>query len=75
VGHLFHLHPDTEVVALCENLADRHADARRLLPNLKATYTEFDAMLEHGLDAVYIVNFPYEHVPLILKAFEAVGNQ
>ena len=71
VGHLFHLHPDAEVVALCEILADRHAGARRLLPNLEATYTEFDAMLEHGLDAVYVANFPYEHVPLILKALEA----
>lgn len=36
-----------------------------------ATYTEFDKMLEHDLDAVTLANYCHEHAPLAVKALHA----
>jgi predicted dehydrogenase len=74
VAHLFHLHPDADVVALCDLVPERCEEARTLLPDLEDCYTEFDALLEHDLDTVLIANRPWDHVPLVIKALEAGKN-
>lgn len=71
VGRLFDMHPDAAVTALCDRAVERHDRAREMLPHLDLVTTEFDELLDAGIQAVYIANYPTDHVPLALKALEA----
>lgn len=63
------LYNDAEIVAVCDK-------DQRLLQRAKdklgdvALYTDFDAMLEHGLDAVYLANYFPEHAPYAIRALK-----
>jgi len=71
VGRLFDMHPDAVVTAFCDRSTDRHDLVREMLPNLETVTTEFDDLLSANIDAVYIANYPTDHVPLALKALDA----
>ena len=72
VAHLYHLHPDCDVVALADPVPERcERVGQSLLPSLEATYPDLDSMLEHDLDVVFVANYPWEHVPLVIRCLEA----
>lgn len=58
-----------ELVAVCDSWQERLADVGRDLG--VATYTDFDALLHHDLDAVVLANYFHQHAPLAVKALEA----
>lgn len=58
-----------ELVALCDRWEDQ---LRRVAPELGATpYTDYDAFLEHDMDAVVLANYFHEHSPFAIKALAA----
>lgn len=58
-----------ELVALCDTREDR---LRAIGEELGvATYTDFDAFLGHGMDAVVLANYFHQHAPLAVKAMRA----
>ena len=60
-----------DVVAVCDRDPAKLADAKEKLGHDVATYTDFDAMLEHpGIEAVFLCNFFHEHAPYAIKALE-----
>lgn len=58
-----------QLVALCDTWKER------LIPLGKqlgvATYTDFDAFLQHDMDAVILANYFNEHAPFAIRALEA----
>ena len=71
VGHLFDLHPEAVVVALCEKDPQRMQRGAALLPNLEARYADYGAFLEHDLDVVLVANEATAHVPYVIRALES----
>ncbi len=71
VGHLFDLHPHAVVVALCDSSPERLNAGRQRLPNLEATYADFDAFLGHRMEVVIMANDATAHAPYAIKALEA----
>ena len=60
-----------DVVAVCDRDPAKLADAKEKLGYDVATYTDFDAMLQHpGIEAVFLCNFFHEHAPYAIKALE-----
>jgi predicted dehydrogenase len=59
-----------DVVAVCDADEERLASACRELRGVTA-YREFDAMLEHDLDAVVLANHFDEHAPFAVQALDA----
>ncbi len=60
-----------EVVAVCDRNPDRLEEAKKILGDDLATYTDFDSFLNHeGLEAVFLCNFFHEHAPFAIKALE-----
>jgi len=57
-----------ELVALCDTWEEKLREAGTQLG--VATYTDFDAFLEHDMDAVVLANYFHEHAPLAIKALE-----
>ena len=58
-----------ELVAICDTWEERlkEVGARYNV----ATYTDYDAFLEHDMDAVVTANYFHEHAPLAIKALRA----
>ena len=58
-----------EVVALCDTNEQILANAASQV-GAKA-YTDYDAFLEHDMDAVVLANYFHQHAPFAIKALEA----
>jgi predicted dehydrogenase len=58
-----------ELVAICDTWEERLERVGRELGT--TTYTRFDDLLEHDLDAVILANYFHEHAPLAIKALNA----
>jgi len=61
---------DCEIVALCDDRKDRMEKAAATLGKDVAIYEDFDAFLEHDMDAVILANFFHQHAPYAIKCFE-----
>ena len=59
-----------EVVAVCERDEKKVKDAFEFLNENTAVYSDFDAFIEHDMDAVYIANCFHEHTPFVIKCLE-----
>lgn len=58
-----------ELVALCDTWEERlHAVGNKYGV---VTYTDYDAFLEHDMDAVILANYFHEHAPFAIKALAA----
>ncbi len=58
-----------ELVAVCDLWEERLAEVGKRYGI--ATYTDYDAFLEHDLDAVVLANYFHEHAPFAIKALRA----
>jgi predicted dehydrogenase len=58
-----------ELVAICDTWEDRLNKTGERLG--VATYTDFDAFLEHEMDAVVLANYFHEHAPYAVQALDA----
>lgn len=58
-----------ELVAICDTWAERLHQVGGELG--VATYTDFDDLLAHDLDAVVLANYFHQHAPLAVRALEA----
>ncbi|MCP4639150.1 MAG: Gfo/Idh/MocA family oxidoreductase [bacterium] len=58
-----------DLVAVCDTWEERLNEAGQELG--VATYTDYDAFLEHDLDAVVLANYFHEHAPFAIKALDA----
>ena len=60
-----------EIVAVCDRDEEKLAEAKKQIGNGVATYTDFDAFINHkGLEAVFLCNYFYQHAPFAIKALE-----
>ena len=59
-----------EVAAVCDRDASRLAQAAKTYPAV-TTFADYDAFLQHGLDAVAIATPVASHYPLALQALQA----
>ena len=59
-----------DVVAICDNNKERLAEAAKKVSNDTAVYQDFDAFIEHDMDAVLLANNFHEHTPFAIKCFE-----
>ena len=59
-----------DVVALCDFHQDRLDAATKQVSADVAIYNDFDAFLEHDMDAVVLANFFHEHAPYAIKCFQ-----
>ena len=60
-----------EIVAVCDRDEAKLAEAKKLIGNDVATYTDFDAFIEHkGLEAVFLCNYFHQHAPYAIRALE-----
>ena len=58
-----------ELVALCDIWEDRLREVGT--EHGVTTYTDFDAFLEHDMDAVILANYFHEHAPMAIKALRS----
>lgn len=58
-----------ELVALCDTWEERLREVGS--EHGVATYTDFDAFLEHDMDAVILANYFHQHAPLAIRALQA----
>ncbi len=58
-----------ELVALCDTWEERLEEVGKR--HDVATYTDYDAFLEHDMDAVVLANYFHQHAPFAVKALEA----
>lgn len=61
---------DCEIVAICEFREERRIAAVEMLGNDVTIYDDFDAFVNHAMDAVILANFFHEHAPYAIKCFE-----
>ena len=59
-----------EIVALCDFHKERMEKAAAQLDKSVAIYEDFDAFLQHDMDAVILANYFHEHAPFAIKCFE-----
>lgn len=58
-----------ELVALCDTWAERLDEINA--EHGVATYTDYDAFLEHDMDAVVLANYFHQHAPFAIRALQA----
>lgn len=59
-----------DIVAICDDRPDRIDDwVRSTLPEA-VVYDNFDAFIEHDMDAVILANFFHQHAPYAIRLFE-----
>ena len=58
-----------KLVAICDQREQALADFARQHPQV-TTYTDYDRMLAHDLDAVVLANYATEHAPAAIKAMQ-----
>lgn len=66
-------HPYAQVTAICEKyepLKQKILEEAKLLSVEVEVFSDYDAFLESGLDAVVVANFANAHVPFAIKALE-----
>ena len=59
-----------EIVAVCDFREKRREVAKKELGDTVAVYDDFDAFIEHDMDAVVLANYFNEHAPYAIKCFE-----
>lgn len=59
-----------DIVAICDFNKDRLAKAIEKLGKDTAVYDNFDAFIEHDMDAVVLANYFHEHAPYAIRCFE-----
>ena len=62
-----------EVVAVCENRPEIRENVEKTLKELGSDavyYEDFDAFIEHDMDAVFVANNFHEHVPFVVRLME-----
>ena len=59
-----------DIVALCDYNPDRLQEGLKRVGNTVATYGDFDAFLNHPMDAAIIANDFHDHAPYVIKCFE-----
>lgn len=60
-----------EIVAVCDCDESKLEAAKKILGKDLATYTDFDAFLNHeGLEAVFLCNYFHEHATYAIRALE-----
>ncbi len=59
-----------DIVALCDFRKDRLETAIAKVGSDTAAYDDFDAFIEHDMDAVVLANYFHEHAPFAIKCFE-----
>lgn len=59
-----------EVVALCDRSLRKLEQTAKDLPEKPTLYTDFDAFLEHDMDAVILANYFHEHAPYAIRCLE-----
>lgn len=59
-----------DVVAICDHHEERLQAAAKDLGNTVSVYRDFDAFIEHKMDAVVLANAFHEHAPYAIKCFE-----
>ena len=61
---------DCDIAAICDSHPERLEKASKALGGTATVYTDFEAFLNHGLDAVILCNFFHEHAPYAIRCFE-----
>ena len=64
------MHLDCDIVAVCDSRLSQLEEAVKTLGGTATGYTDFDAFLNHKMDAVILANYFYEHAPYAIKCFE-----
>lgn len=59
-----------DIVALCDWHKERRESAAARLGDGVAVYDNFDAFIEHDMDAVIVANYFHEHAPYVIRCFE-----
>ena len=59
-----------EIVALCDRSIEKMEQISQNLPDAPTFYTEFDAFLEHDMDAVILANYFHEHAPYAIRCLK-----
>ncbi|MBQ8407564.1 MAG: Gfo/Idh/MocA family oxidoreductase [Clostridia bacterium] len=59
-----------DIVALCDNNTERREQAAKTLDSSVAVYDNFDAFIEHDMDAMIVANYFHEHAPYAIRCFE-----
>ncbi len=67
-------YPEAQLVAVCDRneraLQNCLDYVRKLGAEPPAAYSEFDAFIEHDMDAVVLANYATEHAPYAIRCFE-----
>ncbi len=58
-----------QLVALCDTWEEKLLEQGRALG--VSTYTEYDAFLEHEMDAVVLANYFHQHAPFAIRALDS----
>lgn len=59
-----------DIVALCDYNPDRVAEGQKLVGTSVSVYDDFDAFIQHKMDAVIIANDFHDHASYVIKCFE-----
>ena len=61
---------NAEIVAICDNHKERREAAVKKLDSSVSAYDDFDAFIEHPMDAVLLANYFNEHAPFAARCLE-----
>lgn len=64
------LYLNCDIVAICESREQIRKEAAEALGLKSGIYDNFDAFIEHDMDAVFIANYFHEHTPYVLECFK-----
>lgn len=59
-----------EITAICDFHPERLAQAAEHFGGTPTLYSDFDAFIEHDMDAVILANYFHEHAPFAIRCFE-----
>ena len=59
-----------DIVAVCDNRERCKNDAKNELGDEVVIYNDFDAFIEHDMEAVILTNYFHEHAPFAIRCFE-----
>lgn len=74
LAEIVHRNPDAELVAVCDFFAPRLKQCITKLDSLGAAvtpYEDFDAFLNHDMDAVVLANYATEHAPFAVRVLDS----
>ncbi len=61
---------EADVVAICDSDVEKAQEVVKMCPPDVKVFTDFDEMLDSGIDAVVLANFFHEHTPYAIRAME-----